>query len=77
MVRDVSRTTRRYTQSRYLLVESLRKLILKSLSNVFGGGYNHAFEKLGVEVVAIDGKVNRGSYDRESKLKALHLVSAW
>ena len=34
-------------------------------------------EKLGVEVVAIDGKVNRGSYDRESKLKALHLISAW
>jgi predicted transposase YbfD/YdcC len=34
-------------------------------------------EKLGVEVVAIDGKTHRGSYDRESKLKALHTVSAW
>lgn len=34
-------------------------------------------EKLGVEVVAIDGKALRGSYDRESQLKALHLVSAW
>jgi predicted transposase YbfD/YdcC len=34
-------------------------------------------EKLGVEVVAIDGKSLRGSYDRKSQLKALHMVSAW
>jgi len=33
--------------------------------------------QLGVEVVAIDGKTNRGSYDRESGVKALHMVSAW
>ncbi len=34
-------------------------------------------EKLGVEVVAIDGKTHRGSYDRATQLKALHTVSAW
>jgi predicted transposase YbfD/YdcC len=34
-------------------------------------------EKLGVEVVALDGKAHRGSYDRASGLKALHMVSAW
>ena len=34
-------------------------------------------EKLGVEVIAIDGKNHRGSYDRASQLKALHMVSAW
>lgn len=34
-------------------------------------------EKLGVEVVAIDGKTHRGSYDRGAQLKALHTVSAW
>ncbi len=34
-------------------------------------------ERLGVEVVAIDGKTHRGSYDRVSKLKALHTVGAW
>jgi len=34
-------------------------------------------EKLGVEVVAIDGKSLKGSYDRKSQLKALHMVSAW
>lgn len=33
--------------------------------------------ELGIQVVAIDGKSARGSYDRESGSKALHLVSAW
>ncbi len=28
-------------------------------------------------MVAIDGKTLKGSYDRKSKLKALHMVSAW
>ncbi|MHC5730591.1 MAG: ISAs1 family transposase, partial [Nostoc sp.] len=32
---------------------------------------------MGVEVVAIDGKTHRGSYDRKSQLKSLHTVSAW
>lgn len=34
-------------------------------------------EALGVELIHIDGKTARGSYDREGKLKALHSVSAW
>lgn len=33
--------------------------------------------RLGAKVVAIDGKTLRGSYDREHKLKALQMVSAW
>lgn len=33
--------------------------------------------KLGAQVVAIDGKTLRGSYDREQKQSALQLVSAW
>lgn len=32
---------------------------------------------LGVEVIAIDGKKLKGSYDRSSQNPALHLVSAW
>ncbi len=32
---------------------------------------------LGVEVVAIDGKTLKGSYDRNRRQSALHLVSAW
>lgn len=34
-------------------------------------------ERLGVELIHIDGKTAKGSYDREGKLKALHSVSAW
>jgi len=33
--------------------------------------------QLGIEVVAIDGKTLRGSYDRSNSTSALHLVSAW
>jgi predicted transposase YbfD/YdcC len=38
---------------------------------------NQLLESLDVKVIAIDGKSHRGSYDRESGLKALHTVSAW
>jgi hypothetical protein len=55
----------------------LRELTPKSLSNVSEFGCNRSVEKLGVEVVAIDGKSLLGSYDRKSQLKALHMVSAW
>jgi predicted transposase YbfD/YdcC len=34
-------------------------------------------EELGLEVVAIDGKNIKGSYDREKSLKSLTMVSAW
>ncbi len=34
-------------------------------------------QKLGVEIIAIDGKTLRQSYDRRAKQKALHIVSAW
>jgi predicted transposase YbfD/YdcC len=33
--------------------------------------------QLGIQVIHIDGKSARGSYDRETGLKALHTVSAW
>ncbi len=33
--------------------------------------------KLELEIVAIDGKSLKGSYDRESSLKSLQMVSAW
>jgi predicted transposase YbfD/YdcC len=34
-------------------------------------------ERLGINVLNVDGKTSRGSYDREKGLKALHTVSAW
>ncbi len=30
-----------------------------------------------LELIHVDGKTVKGSYDREGKLKALHSVSAW
>jgi predicted transposase YbfD/YdcC len=34
-------------------------------------------EMIDVQVIPIDGKTHRGSYDRTNKQKALHTVSAW
>ena len=34
-------------------------------------------QKLGLEVVAIDGKTLKGSYERENSLRSLEMVSAW
>lgn len=34
-------------------------------------------ERLGINVIHVDGKTSRGSYEREKGLKALHTVSAW
>lgn len=38
---------------------------------------NQLVQDLGIQVIAIDGKKLRGSYDRQSGSKALHFVSAW
>lgn len=53
------------------------KINPKEFEQCFRGWVQSLVEKLGVEVVAIDGKALRGSYDRSSQLKALHMVSAW
>ncbi|NEP51636.1 MAG: ISAs1 family transposase, partial [Moorea sp. SIO3C2] len=38
---------------------------------------NSITKKLGVKVIAIDGKTLKQSYDRNRQQKALHIVSAW
>ena len=43
----------------------------------FLGWIEHLTTKLDIKLIHLDGKTSRGSYDRESKLKALHSVSAW
>lgn len=53
------------------------KINPKEFEQCFRQWVQSLVEKLGVEVVAIDGKNHRGSYDRSSQLKALHMVSAW
>jgi predicted transposase YbfD/YdcC len=49
----------------------------QELQNRFLGWVSSITEKLGVELIHIDGKTAKGSYDREGQLKALHSVSAW
>jgi predicted transposase YbfD/YdcC len=49
----------------------------QELQNSFLGWISSITEKLGLELIHLDGKTAKGSYDRESKLKALHSVSAW
>ena len=49
--------------------ETLEQSFQKWISQMTG--------KLGLEVVAIDGKTLKGSYDREKSLKSLQMVSAW
>jgi hypothetical protein len=40
-------------------------------------GVQQLTEQLEINLINIDGKTARGSYDREQHLKALHTVSAW
>jgi predicted transposase YbfD/YdcC len=47
------------------------------LQNSFLGWVNSITDKLGLDVIHVDGKTAKGSYDREGKLKSLHSVSAW
>ena len=49
----------------------------EQLHQCFLSWVQHLSERLDINLIHIDGKTARGSYDRESSLKALHTVSAW
>jgi len=49
----------------------------EALQQCFLGWVNQVVESTGAQVIPIDGKSVKGSYDREKKQSALHLVSAW
>lgn len=49
----------------------------QQLHECFLSWVQHLSERLDINLIHIDGKTARGSYDRESSLKALHTVSAW
>jgi len=49
----------------------------KQLQSGFLAWIEEITEKLNIELIHIDGKTARNSYDREENLKALHTVSAW
>lgn len=48
-----------------------------SFERSFKSWLNSLVRDLGAQVIAIDGKTLRGSYDRNREQSALHLVSAW
>ncbi|MGB3612431.1 MAG: ISAs1 family transposase [Elainellaceae cyanobacterium] len=49
----------------------------EELHDCFLGWIEQVSKALKIELIHIDGKSARGSYDREGRLKALHSVSAW
>lgn len=49
----------------------------EALQQCFLGWVNQVVESTGAQVIPIDGKSVKGSYNREKKQSALHLVSAW
>ncbi len=48
-----------------------------ALEQSFNSWLSSVIEDLGAQVIPIDGKTVKGSYDRNSEQSALHLVSAW
>jgi predicted transposase YbfD/YdcC len=49
----------------------------EALERCFLGWVKQIVEGSGVQVIPIDGKTIKGSYDRNAKPSALHVVSAW
>lgn len=49
----------------------------EALQQCFQGWVKHIVEATGAQVIPIDGKTARSSYDRNHQQSALHLVSAW
>jgi len=49
----------------------------QALDRCFLGWVNQIVEASGAQVIPIDGKTIKGSYDRNYKQSALHVVSAW
>lgn len=53
------------------------KLSPAALEESFNSWLSSVVEELGAQVIPIDGKTVRGSYDRNKEQSALHMVSAW
>lgn len=49
----------------------------EALQQCFRSWVDHIIDELGAQVIPIDGKCLKGSYDRNQKQSALHVVSAW
>ena len=60
-----------------LLIVFFQRLNPEEFAASFTSWINLIVQKLGAEVIAIDGKTLKQSYDRNDFQKALHIVSAW
>jgi hypothetical protein len=49
----------------------------KAFERCFQAWVQSMAENIGAQVIPIDGKTVKGSYDREQEKSAIHLVSAW
>lgn len=65
------------TPSHDTLARVFARLDPKQLQQSFEQWINRLTTSLGGQVVAVDGKVMRGSFDRSGEHSDLHLVSAW
>lgn len=54
-----------------------QRLNPEDFATSFSNWINLIVQKLGVEIISIDGKTLKQSYDRNNFQKALHIVSAW
>jgi hypothetical protein len=59
------------------LVEYLARIEPQQFQEGFLSWVNSIVKELKLEVIAIDGKTMKQSYDRNGQQKALHIVSAW
>ena len=75
LVRDVFSVTQRDTHDTFSRVLSL--IDPQQLHKCFLAWVNNLSKNLDINVISIDGKTARGSYDREKGFKALHTVTAW
>ena len=53
------------------------RLETEELEKSFLSWISSTTKKMDIELIQIDGKTKRGSYDRKKGLKALHTVNAW
>jgi hypothetical protein len=75
MVRGISRITQWYPSVMILFDESLKKSIQRMREQCLAKWLQSMLGSIAGEIIPIDGKSQRGSYDRNQGVKALHCAS--
>lgn len=77
MVKHVLEPTQRYSQPRHAMHRVFARIEPQAFEQCFHNWICSLTQTMGAQVIPIDGKTLRGSYDREAKQGALCVVSAW